>query len=90
MTKALNLENFNKGNTILLRGKYDVLINVMWDCFNRQDRVDIPIFMLIETLLYIIHQWERAIHICTKGQFQDLFLFQHLQQFTVKYNHDES
>jgi hypothetical protein len=26
-----------KGNTILLRGKYDVLINVTWDCFNQSN-----------------------------------------------------
>jgi hypothetical protein len=30
----------NKGNTILLRGKYDVLINVTWDCFDQSNFID--------------------------------------------------
>jgi hypothetical protein len=42
MTKALNLENREiqycwERNTMLLRGKYDVLINVTWDCFDQSN-----------------------------------------------------
>jgi hypothetical protein len=47
MTKALNLLSWEfrireirycwEGNTILLRGKYDVLINVTWDCFDQSN-----------------------------------------------------
>ena len=37
MTKALNLEISYKGNTILLRGKHDVLINVTWYCFDQSN-----------------------------------------------------
>ena len=45
MTKALNLAEFRireirycwEGNTMLLRGKYDVLINVSWDCFDQSN-----------------------------------------------------
>ena len=48
----------NKGNTMLLRGKYDALINVMWDCFDQSNFYISRINIIKWNNIHLLHAGE--------------------------------